>query len=193
MRRIILNSILVLNNNQHISLVRQRNIKSSVLNKIKLLGERQMSIVRYQPWNRLQASAFQNELSHFFTNHRGAAANSDNNDNSQSKNWVPAVDIRETEEAFILHSDIPGVRLEDISVDLENGLLTIKGERTSTSTEDSDSYTRIERFSGEFERKFNLPDSANPEKVSARYNDGVLVVSISKKAALQARKIKIEH
>ena len=106
--------------------------------------------------------------------------------------WVPAVDIREEKDGFVITADVPGVDPTAIEVHTENGRLIIKGERNSQMKEQHDGYKRIERAHGTFFRRFTLPDTADVEKIQAKSHLGVLEVRIPKHEKLQPRKISVE-
>jgi len=106
--------------------------------------------------------------------------------------WLPAVDIREADDHFELSADLPGIDPENITVTMEDGVLSIQGSRDSQLTDETDGYQRYERVSGKFLRRFTLPDTANGEEISATTKQGVLTVSIPKQARLQARKIDVK-
>lgn len=106
--------------------------------------------------------------------------------------WVPAIDIREEEKQFVLHADLPGVDPDKIEVTLDSGVLTIRGRRELADREESKGFRRVERVSGEFFRRFALPDTADSQSVKARYTNGVLEVSIPKQAQVLPRRISIE-
>ena len=106
--------------------------------------------------------------------------------------WLPAVDIREEDDHFELSADLPGVDPENITVTMEDGVLSIEGSRDAQVTDETDGYQRYERVSGKFLRRFTLPDTANGEEISATTKQGVLTVSIPKQARLQARKIDVK-
>ena len=112
--------------------------------------------------------------------------------NFGSEEWTPAVDIKETDTAFVIHADLPGVKPDDIEVTLENGELTIQGSRESSKEETVDEYKRIERFSGTFMRRFTLPELADTENVSAKTNEGVLELVIPKTEKAKQRKITVQ-
>lgn len=112
--------------------------------------------------------------------------------NFGSEEWAPAVDIQETDEAFVIHADLPGVKPDDIEVTLENGELTIQGSRESSKEDERDNYKRVERFSGTFMRRFTLPDLADTEKVSAKTREGVLELVIPKMEKAQQKKITVQ-
>src|ERR1700691_2481949 len=95
-------------------------------------------------------------------------------DGIQARPWSPAVDIVETENELVLKADVPGVELKDIDIQLENGTLTVKGERKSETEEKGKGFHRMERSYGAFVRIFTVPDSVDAEHVEAAYEAGVL-------------------
>lgn len=110
---------------------------------------------------------------------------------SGSRPWSPAVDISETENDLVLKADLPEMKLEDLDIQLENGTLTLKGERKFEKTEKDRGYHRIERSYGSFVRAFALPEYVDAEKVAADYKQGVLTVTIPKKEVAKPRAIKV--
>jgi HSP20 family protein len=107
--------------------------------------------------------------------------------------WAPPVDILETENDLILRADLPDVDMKDIQIELEQGTLTVKGERKFDQKEDKAvGYHRIERSYGEFMRCFSIPETVDGEKVKAEYKNGVLTVTLPKKPAAKPRAIKID-
>ena len=109
-----------------------------------------------------------------------------------ASDWTPAVDIKEEEKRFVITADLPGVDPNDVEVTMENGMLSIRGERKEEKKEEKDGYRRVERFSGSFYRRFMLPDTADSEKIKARANNGVLEIEIAKSKEKQSKKVKIE-
>ncbi len=105
--------------------------------------------------------------------------------------WAPAVDIHEEPERFVLYADLPGVDPQDIEVQMDRGLLTIKGERRAETPMEGGRYSRVERLHGVFHRRFALPDSADPEGISASGHDGVLQVVIPKRPESKPRRIQV--
>jgi len=108
-----------------------------------------------------------------------------------SRPWSPAVDIVETEDELIVKADLPDVRLEDIDVRVENGTLSLKGERKFEKELADKGYHRIERSYGSFMRSFSVPSSVDTEKVSADYKSGVLTVTLPKKEAAKPKQVKV--
>jgi HSP20 family protein len=111
---------------------------------------------------------------------------------SAARPWVPAVDILETENELILKADVPELKLEDIDIRMENGTLSIKGERKVELEEGGKGYRRIERSYGSFARYFELPDTVDPEKVAADYKNGVLTVTLPKKEIAKPRSVRVQ-
>lgn len=140
-----------------------------------------MAIIRYANSDPFQGfQALQDTMSRFF------------NEPATSRPWVPAVDIRETENELVLKADIPGMKFEDIDVRLENGTLTVRGERKFEEEKKEGGWHRVERSYGTFERVFTLPDSVNPEAVTADYKDGTLTVTLPKKEIAKPRQVKVQ-
>ena len=102
------------------------------------------------------------------------------------------MDIREEDKQWVLHADLPGVDAESIDVTLEQGVLTIRGRRTLTKRDEDHGFRRVERVSGEFFRRFSLPDTADSESVRAKHANGVLEVTIPKQPQVLPRRISVE-
>ena len=147
-------------------------------------------IVRYEPWNAVR------ELSGHINRAFGHALTRFDDDSSLSARlpsaWTPAVDVKEEDERFVISADVPGVDPVDIEVTMEKGVLTITGERKLEAEQRRESgYRRVERHYGTFYRRFTLPDTADPEKISAQGKNGVLEVTIPKKATVQPKRIQV--
>ncbi|MBM3812367.1 MAG: Hsp20/alpha crystallin family protein [Acidimicrobiia bacterium] len=112
-------------------------------------------------------------------------------DEQSSRPWAPAVDILETENELVLKADLPDVKLEDIEVRMENGTLTLKGKREFEKKDSEKGYHRIERHYGSFMRAFSLPETVDPEKITADYKNGVLKVAVAKKEVAKPRTVKV--
>lgn len=142
-------------------------------------------ITRYEPLslmnqvNKLIDQAFRSSL---------------NNDTSniETSQWMPAVDIKEHKNQFTILADLPGVDKNDVYISMENNILTIKGSRDNTKKEEANNYFRVERVSGNFYRRFTLPDTADGSKIEAKIQKGVLEIIIPKKETAQPRLIKIQ-
>jgi len=105
--------------------------------------------------------------------------------------WRPAVDIYETENGIVIKAEIPGVRKEDISVEVKDNILTLKGERTPEKDIPEEKYFRRERCFGTFHRSFTMQDVVNPDTIKASFKDGVLEVEIPKPEAEKPKQIKV--
>ena len=109
-----------------------------------------------------------------------------------ARTWIPPVDIRETENELIVKADVPDLKFEDIDVRMENGTLTLRGERKFEEKRTEGGWHRVERAYGTFERSFTLPDTVNPEGVKADYKAGTLTVTLPKKEIAKPRQVKIQ-
>lgn len=107
--------------------------------------------------------------------------------------WLPAVDIQEEPEHYLLRADLPGVDPDKIDVTMENGVLTIRGNRDTEKRENRGGFQRYERVRGSFLRRFTLPDTANGEDIKAQTRNGVLEVTIPKHPKVQPRRIDVRQ
>ena len=148
-----------------------------------------MNIVRYDPWRMMHQ--LQNELNSMF-HPRGE--NGEDVGAIATSDWTPAVDIKEEDKCYVVKADIPGVDPKEIEVHMENGILSIKGEKKEEHKEEKEGYKRIERTYGSFYRRFSLPDNADADGISAKSTNGTLEVTIPKKeSATLSRRIQVEH
>ena len=108
-----------------------------------------------------------------------------------SRPWTPSVDIFETQNELVVKADLPEVKQEDIAINLENGVLSLKGERKFERKEDKAGYHRMERGYGSFARNFAIPETVDADKVQAAFKDGVLTVTLPKKEIAKPRAIKV--
>lgn len=147
-----------------------------------------MQLVRHDPWRMMRD--LQREMSTMFdrridTDESLPVINSD---------WQPMVDIKEENDRYLIKADIPGVDPKDIEVKMENGVLSISGERRAEHEDEKEGYKRIERSYGSFMRRFSLPDSADADGISAKSKHGTLEVTIMKREpSSQTRRITVEH
>ena len=116
----------------------------------------------------------------------------DEDSNVVTSHWMPAVDIAESPEHFLILADVPGVSPTDIEVSMAEGVLSIKGERPVATEEQRSSLRRAERSRGSFHRRFSLPETADAAHITARCLDGVLEVSIPKRDIATPRKIEVQ-
>jgi HSP20 family protein len=110
---------------------------------------------------------------------------------ASARPWSPAVDIMENENELLLTADVPGVRMEDIEIKIEEGTLTLSGKRAFQKEAKEGGYHRLERSYGEFQRAFALPDSVDADHVAAGYENGVLRITLPKKEIAKPRTIKV--
>lgn len=109
-----------------------------------------------------------------------------------SRPWSPPVDIYETENELVLKADLPEIDPKNVGIQLENGTLTLKGERKFEEQNNKRGFHRIERSYGSFVRAFSLPESVDSEKVKADYKNGVLTVTLPKKEVAKPKMINVE-
>ena len=112
--------------------------------------------------------------------------------NIETSQWIPAVDIKEEKNQFLIFADLPGIDKNDVNISMENNILTIKGSRSEEEKDESKQYFRIERVRGSFYRRFTLPDTADGAKIEAKIQKGVLHIIIPKKETAQSRLIEIQ-
>lgn len=141
-----------------------------------------MAIIHYEPWGLLNQLQKELERSREVQGNEGSISTAE---------WAPAVDIKEEIDKFILHADIPGVKPEEIEVNMEAGVLTLKGEKKTEAKTEKEGYKRVERTYGSFYRRFSLPDSADAEAISAKCKHGVLEIIIPKREAVKPKRIDV--
>ena len=112
---------------------------------------------------------------------------------SSAQSCMPAVDVTETETEFLLSADMPGLDKKDVSIDIHDGVITIKGESAIDNEKSTDDYRIRERQLGSFNRSFRLPDNVNEVKVAAKFKNGVLKITLpkAKEVLPEGRRIKI--
>ena len=141
-----------------------------------------MAITRYEPWGLLNQLQKELERAYDVEGGEGSIATAE---------WAPAVDIKEDEDKFVIQADIPGVKPEEIDINMEGGVITIKGEKETEAKTEKEGYKRVERTFGSFYRRFSLPDTANPDAISAKSKHGVLEITIPKREAVKPKKINV--
>jgi len=106
--------------------------------------------------------------------------------------WSPKVDVYETQESYVLNAELPGLKKEEINIDVNDNILTINGEKKFEEKVEKDSYVRVERNYGSFSRSFTLSDDVNTESIQASYKEGVLELTLPKKEEAKPKEIKVE-
>jgi HSP20 family protein len=111
-----------------------------------------------------------------------------------AREWAPAADVSETDGEYIIKAELPEVRKEDVSITVQDGVLTLTGERKAEKRDDQEKLHRIERCYGAFARRFALPDNADEQAIKAESRDGVIVIHIPKQRAIepQPRQIQVQ-
>jgi HSP20 family protein len=110
----------------------------------------------------------------------------------QSRRWVPAIDLVEAEDHFVLKADLPGLAEDDVSIEVQDGMLTISGERKAEHESRERGWYRVERAFGSFSRSLTLPDGVDADAISARFDRGVLEVRVPKPEERKPRRVQIQ-
>jgi len=137
------------------------------------------NLTRFHPFRDLEA--FARRFDSFFSGHG----------DSSVLGWKPTVDVKELPEHFEVVAELPGIKKEDIEVTLDNGILTLSGERKTETEQTEAKMHRIERTFGRFERVFTLPETVDPQKVDAAFKEGVLTLKIGKRALPEKKVARI--
>jgi HSP20 family protein len=146
-----------------------------------------MTIVRWDPFRNM--TTLQDRINRVFDE---AANRSNGYDDEVSKcDWRPIVDIYDSEKAIVINAELPGVTKDNITLDVKENILTLKGERKSGAEAKKENYYRMERCFGNFERAFTLPSAVDPEKITANFKDGILKIEIPKLEEKRPRQISI--
>jgi HSP20 family protein len=144
-----------------------------------------MTIIRWEPARELQS--IQQEMNRLL----GTAFDSQTGAGNGSRRWIPAMDLVEEGEHFVLRADLPGVEGHAVNVELQDSVLTISGERRSEHDERTDGYQRLERAYGSFSRSLTLPEGIDPDAINASFNNGVLKVTVPKPEQRKPRRVAI--
>jgi HSP20 family protein len=148
-----------------------------------------MNHLRHSGWKQ-HHNPLQDELQQVFERFFG-----DSETDSSSvvtSQWVPRVDIKEEVDRFVIFADLPGVDPSQIEVNMDKGVLSIKGERKAEASVEKERFSRVERAHGVFYRRFALPESANPDGIAATGRNGVLEISIPKRPEASPRRINVQ-
>ena len=147
-----------------------------------------MAIIRWDPSGEL--TSLQGEMNRLFNTFFDAPAPSGGNGGSLRR-WIPPMDLVETDGHYVLRADLPGLSEEDISIEVENNVLTISGERKAEHEQEGEGYYRVERAFGTFQRALTLPDGVDPDSVAASFDKGVLEVRVPKPEETKPRRVSI--
>ncbi|HEY6695976.1 MAG TPA: Hsp20/alpha crystallin family protein [Solirubrobacteraceae bacterium] len=146
-----------------------------------------MTIVRWEPFREL--STLQNEMNRLFNTVFDAPSPA--NGGSTLRRWMPAMDLVETADHFVLRADLPGMSQDDVKIEFEDGTLTVSGERKAEHESKNEGYYRVERAFGAFSRSLTLPQGIDPEAVTANFENGVLEIRVPKPEERKPRRIEI--
>jgi HSP20 family protein len=144
-------------------------------------------LVRNDPWSLI--NRVHGDLDRLF---QARLQSGDEAENGAVTDWVPAVDIKEESDRFVIQADVPGVKPDDIEITMENGILSLSGRRETEARDQERGYRRVERVHGQFFRRFTLPDTADAESIEAHFTHGVLEVVIPKLPQVQPRRISVK-
>jgi HSP20 family protein len=142
------------------------------------------SAIRWQPFR--TGNTLQEQVNRLFESSYGGRSSE-----SALTTWAPAVDIYETENELVLQADLPAIDEKDLDIRIENNTLTVRGERKFEKQVHEDSYLRVERSYGSFNRSFSLPNTINTEAIRAEYKNGVLTVQMPKRAESKPKQVKV--
>jgi HSP20 family protein len=147
-----------------------------------------MALVRWQPVREL--SSLQSDMNRLFNTFFDTPTAGSGT--GASRRWIPAMDLVETDEHFVLKADLPGLSDEDVHIDVADDVLTVSGERRSEHEDKRDGYLRVERSYGSFRRSLTLPEGVDADAVSASFERGVLEVRIPKPEQRKPRRVAIQ-
>jgi HSP20 family protein len=145
-----------------------------------------MTLVRWEPTREL--GTLQHEINRVFGNIFDLPVNAAVRARRQ---WIPAMDLVETPEEYVLHADLPGIAADDVTIEFDENVLTVSGERRAQEERTGDGYRRIERASGSFTRTLTLPRGIDPERITASFADGVLDVHIPRPERRKRHRVAI--
>lgn len=148
-----------------------------------------MAITRFDPFR--EFATLQNQMNRLFQDLTPTRAGQTGEEFMTTGTFVPAVDIYEDEHNITLKLEVPGIDEKDIDVRVENSTLTVRGERKFEKDVKEENFHRIERSYGSFSRSFTLPNTVNPEQVNADYTNGVLTITLGKRAEAKPKQIKV--
>jgi len=152
-----------------------------------------MNVMTHEPWSLLDS--LRRDLSHLdrIAGRRFGYSGDGESGEQSVADWIPAVDIVEEKDRFILRADLPGVSADKIDISMDKGVLSIAGERRQEAGEQAEGrLQRVERATGKFYRRFSLPDTVDGERISAKSVNGILEVAIPKQPEVQARRITVQ-
>lgn len=148
-----------------------------------------MALIRWEPARELHT--MQNEMNRLFNSLFDSPTPSNRGGRAVARRWIPAMDVVETDEKFLLRADLPGLSEDDVKIEVEDNVLTISGQRKSEHEQQDKGYYRVERSFGSFSRSVTLPEGVDAEGIEADFGNGVLEVQIPKPEQHKPRKVQI--
>jgi HSP20 family protein len=147
----------------------------------------EMALIRWEPAR--QSYSLQREVNRLF----GTLLDSQTGERPTApRRWIPAVDLIEENDRFVLRADLPGVGEDDLEIEVEDRVLRVSGQRNTEHQEHTDGYYRLERASGSFRRSLRLPEGVEAEQIEASFAGGVLEVSIPKPEQRQPKRVAVK-
>ncbi|HJS95294.1 MAG TPA: Hsp20/alpha crystallin family protein [Solirubrobacteraceae bacterium] len=148
-----------------------------------------MALIRWEPVRELHT--MQNEMNRLFNTFFDSPTPSNGSGHGVARRWIPAMDVVETEDHFVLRADLPGLAESDVNIEVEDNVLTVSGERKSEHEQKGEGYYRVERSFGSFSRSLTLPEGIDADSIQASFDNGVLEVRIPKPEQPKPRKVQI--
>lgn len=148
-----------------------------------------MTLVRYEPWSVL--NQLHGQINRIFDRELNGEPSATGTSSAATADWIPAADIEEYADRFVLKLDVPGVDVAAIDITLDQGVLSVSGERAKDAVAKEVERSRSERPNGRFHRRFTLPDTADAANVRATGRNGIVEVTIPKQARAQPRRIQV--
>jgi HSP20 family protein len=145
-----------------------------------------MALVRWEP---VRITSLQSEMNRLFNTFFDTPTTGNG---STTRRWIPAMDLVETEDDFVLKADLPGLKEEDVNIEVDENVLTVSGERKAEHEDKREGYVRVERSYGSFRRSLTLPKGVDAEAVTANFENGVLEVHIPKPEERKPRRVAIQ-
>lgn len=145
-----------------------------------------MSIIKYDPFRELRG--LQDDMNRLFLTNFSRGSE----EGFMSGAWAPSVDIFENKDQIVLEAELPGMKPEDVSISIENNVLTLHGERKFEKKDEGDNFHRVERSYGSFTRSFTLPPTVSSENADAEFENGVLRLTLAKREEAKPRRIEIK-
>jgi HSP20 family protein len=148
-----------------------------------------MALIRWEPARELHT--MQSEMNRLFNTFFDSSTPSNGRGHAVARRWIPAMDVVEHDESFVLRADLPGLSEDDVKIEVEDNVLTISGERKSEHEQKGKGYHRVERAFGSFSRSLTLPEGVDADAIQASFENGVLAVQIPKPEQPKPRKVQI--